>query len=882
MFAHLHTHTGFSFLFGTYLPETLVERARQAGHPAVAITDKNGVYGAVRATLAAREHGVRLVVGSEITLWDGTSLILLARDATGYNNLCHLAGAARRNRGAHGPACPEEEFSRRARGLVCLTGGRNGRLRRLVSRNRTGEAMAWLAHLLRLFGRDDLFVELQNQGLEGDLDHVRTMARLARAAGLPVVATNAVVYLDPPDKKVHEVLVGVQTAVHHRDVRPVPPGAYHFRTEDEMRLAVPFPEALENTARIVARCRFSLPVGEDHPPHLDTRDAPDPDRVLARTCLVEMARRGTPVTLPYLRRLEKELDAIKRRNLSAYFLLVKDIRDHAARSRIRHTVRGSAAGSLVLRLLAGGVDPVAHDLLFERFLNDERADMPDVDIDFDSLRRDEVIQYVMDRYAGRAAMVATVPTFRARGAIRALGRSLGYSFEELDRLCAYMPYFVRANAIRDALEKLPELAGSPLVDEPELLDLAEKVSGLPRQLSVHLGGVVITPGEIEDWSPHEISRKGFPVIQFDKDDVEALGLIKLDLLGLRMHTALQKGLDVLKKQGVRLRLEDAPLDDEPTYRLLRTTDSVGMFQVESPGQRQLLGRLQPKNFEDIIAQISLFRPGPMEGDMLHPYVARRRGVEPVSFPHPALEPVLSSTYGVILFQEQILEIGHRIAGFSYGKADLLRRALGNTKRRELLNGMERDFITGCEENGFDRKSARAIFDMVAGFAGYGFCRAHAASFAHITYQSAYMKAHHPLAFFIGLLNAGHVGSYPASVFLNEAARMGFPTLPVHVNASGLEYLEENNGIRVPLTVVYGVGQRFGQRIVDSRGDKPYKSIPEFVARTRLPANVVSRLRNAGAFSGLWGAPADVLPMRRGPAYRTVTSPGVAPHAGGAQ
>jgi DNA-directed DNA polymerase III PolC len=548
--------------------------------------------------------------------------------------------------------------------------------------------------------------------------------------------------------------------------------------------------------------------------------------------------------------LERELDLVRQKGLSGYFLLVKDVGDFAKARGIRCTVRGSAAGSLVTYLLLGGVDPLEHDLLFERFLNEGRSDMPDVDLDFDSVRRDEVIAYVMEKYAGQAAMVATIPTFRARGAIRQLGRAFGYSYEKIDRLTTFLPYYLKSSQIEEAFHALPELKETPLKEEPELLRVAAKISGLPYQLSVHLGGVVIAPEALASWAPVEMSRKGFPVAQYDKGDVEALGLVKLDLLGLRMHTAIQKAIDLLEEQGVFLDLHAMSLDDEKTFRLLRTTETVGVFQVESPGQRQLLGRLQPKKFSDIIAEISLFRPGPMRGDMVTPYVQRRNHREPVRYPHPDLVPILHETYGIVLFQEQVLRIAHRIAGFSLAEADQLRRAMTKNRSTVEMERIKASFIQGAMKQGYPQGIAEEIFAMVASFAGYGFCKAHAASFAHITYQSAFLKAHYPFEFYLGLLNAGHVGSYPKSVILNEAKRKGIEIRAPHINDSREEYTAENGAIRIGLSAINGIGPKFCKRILRERENGPFTSIKAFCLRANLPQEIILRLSLAGAFLGL--------------------------------
>jgi len=854
MFTHLHVHSAFSFLYGTFTPEALVQRAKEVGYNAIALTDKNGLYGAIRFYKAARSKAMKPILGSEMTLWDGTSLILLTVSFEGYENLCrilsdtYLRAHSEGHRGK--PACTLNTLTRFSQDLICLTGGRDGKLHQLISMGNFDQAQDWLERLKGIFGPDNLFIEIQNHGLQDDQAIMKASARLAKQVEVALVATHDVAFLDKEDFEVHQRLIGIQQTVHHRDICGVPNDQFYLKTKKGIQAVVPYAEALESAAHIAKRCQLALPINQMHPPYYPMPEGDSSDRLLARCCFSSLAAQYKPVTYQAIMGLEWELDLVRQKELSGYFLLVKDVGDFAKARGIRCTVRGSAAGSLVTYLLLGGVDPLEHDLLFERFLNESRSDMPDVDLDFDSVRRDEVIAYVMEKYAGRAAMVATIPTFRARGAIRKLGRAFGYSYEKIDRLTSFLPYYLKSSQIEAASHALAELKGTPLQEEPELLRVAAKISGLPYQLSVHLGGVVIAPGELASWVPVEMSRKGFPVAQYDKDDVEALGLVKLDLLGLRMHTAIQKAIDLLEEQGLFLDLNGISLDDEKTFRLLRTTETVGVFQVESPGQRQLLGRLQPQKFSDIIAEISLFRPGPMKGDMVTPYVQRRNHKEPVHYPHPDLGPILHETYGVVLFQEQVLKIAHRIAGFSLAEADQLRRAMTKNRSATEMEGIKTSFIRGALYQGYSKKTAEEIFAMVASFAGYGFCKAHAASFAHITYQSAFLKAHYPLAFYLGLLNAGHVGSYPKSVILNEAKRKGIEIRGAHINDSREDYTAENGAIRIGLAALNGLGPKFCERILRQRDNGPFTSVKSFCLRINLPQEIILRLALAGAFRGL--------------------------------
>jgi DNA polymerase III alpha subunit len=459
-------------------------------------------------------------------------------------------------------------------------------------------------------------------------------------------------------------------------------------------------------------------------------------------------------------------------------------------------------------------------------------------------------------------MVCTIHTFKVRSAVRLAARSLGYSLDEIDRLATCLPWSLRGRDLYEALENLPELRDSPIRTEDKLIHVAARLTGLPFQSSVHLGGVIVAPGDIKAWTPVGSSPKGLPVGHLDKDDVDALGLLKLDLLGLRMHTAIRKALEILENKGIDLDLDRMHLNDPKTYALLRSTESLGVFQLESPGQRNLLGRLQPRRFGDLIAEISLFRPGPVEGNMVEVYLRRRHGEEPVRILHEDLIPILTETYGVILFQEHVLRIVHTFAGLTYADADAFRRAMTKDRKSKKMDLLKQQFIQGAIARGHSRALTEKVFQQAATLASYGFCKAHAASFAHITYQSAYLKAHHPQAFYLGLLNAGQVGSYPPSVLLNEARRRGIPVFPPHVNASGIEYKADGSGIRAPLVVVNGVGPAMARRIVTEREKRgAFRSREEFLSRISIPDRIVQVLSMAGALEGLdeheWGLTQEV-------------------------
>lgn len=851
-FIHLETHSAFSFLWGTFTPEALVHAAASLGQKAVAITDFS-MHGVVRFYKSALAEGIQPIIGAKIPLWDGSKIVMLASTFQAYANLCKLLsiGASR--------LISPQDISHFSTGLVCIAGGRQSRIRLALAKGRLGEAEFHLGRLRDVLANPEwLFLSFQShdKGDEVFLGSKELSSRL----GIPPVATNEATFLKPEDYILHRILVDIQRKHHHRRVDPLPNDSFFLASGEEMERRIPYRPAIENTLYIASLCKsFYLPIGCPHPPCFHTAD--EASHKLFNISWRELARLNKPVGYPYIRRLEQELDTIKTKKLSDFFLLVKKVVDFAKQRGIRHSVRGSAAGSLVVYLLLGGVDPVLNDLLFERFINDGRGDLPDVDIDFDSERRDEVIEYIVDTFPRQTAMVATIQTFKCRSAVRLAARALGYSLGEIDRLARCLPWSLRGSNLKEALATLPELRGAPIQNETYLIELADRLVGLPCQSSVHLGGVIIAPQDVTEWTPVQRSPKGLLVGQLDKDDVDVLGLLKLDILGLRMHTAIGKALDVLKTQDIFLPLESLPLDDDLTYSLLQTTHSVGVFQLESPGQRNLLGRLQPCVFSDLVAETSLFRPGPVEGNIVESYLKRRNGQEPVTYPHETLVPILKETYGVILFQEQVLRIVHVFAGLSYGEADAFRRAMTKDRKSGKMEMLKRRFFEGARSVGHDDSLIEQVFSQVSAFASYGFCKAHAASFSNIIYHSAYLKAHYPQAFYIGLLNAGQVGSYPPFVILNEARRFGIPIYHPHVNASSLEYQPEGIGIRVPLTVVNGLGPATAQRIVANRERYGlFQSQEDFIRRMSLPDRVIKALGLAGAFEGLdveWGLVQEV-------------------------
>ena len=864
-FVNLDVSSAYSFLWGSFSPRQLVLRAKRLGQKAVALTDIWGTWGIPRFYHCCIREGIIPIVGARIELYRAGWVIVLARDLKGYGNICRLISMAlmrkkdgKRNR----PILLEEELSSFKDAILCICACNGSSLRDLAAKGRYEKCLDIVSRLQKVFGEKALFLSLQ-KNLSSDNMANELLIHLAKKLGISPIATNHTAYLKRGDFQIHRILVHIQRNHHHKDVLPLPNDTFFLLSRKDAIKRLGEETSVYATCDIAKMCSsFSFPKGRLHPPLFRKRQ--EADHILSRKALMALARKR-PMTPPaYITVLQKELEIVRKKGLSDFFLLVHQICEVAKKKRIRHSIRGSAAGSLLVHLLHNGPDPIKHGLLFERFINDGRNDLPDIDIDFDSSRRDEITRWVMERFCKnmeeqgkltgnnmQAALVSTIHTLRVRGAVRLAARAMGYPLREIDILSKCLPWSLRGIPLLEAIERLPELKDSPLRHEEALLCVASSIEGLPFQASVHLGGVLLVPDHINDWCAVFRSNKGFPVAQMDKDDVDMLGLLKLDLLGLRMHTAIEKATKALKKEKISISIDHLPAYDKKTFDLLCSGDSLGVFQLESSGQRNLVGRLQPRCFDDIVIEISLFRPGPVKSDMVNRFLRRRDGLEKKDYLHPTLSDILAPTCGVIVFQEQVLRIVHRFAGFSYADADAFRRAMTKDRSKGEMSRLKAAFIRGAMKMGHTKALSELVFERIAAFAAYGFCKAHAVAFAHITWQSAWLKAHYPRAFYLGLLNAGHVGSYPPFVILNEARRKGIAILSPHVNKSALEYEAEREGIRVPLHVIKGIGMESARRIFEERKrNGNFSSWKDFFSRIRLPVKARYGIIFSGALLGL--------------------------------
>ncbi|WP_324668390.1 DNA polymerase III subunit alpha [Geochorda subterranea] len=882
-FVHLHVHTPFSFLDGASSIDALLQRARDLGMEALAITDHDTLSGVVRFTQRARTLGIKPIVGVELTLQGGHHLVLLARDRTGYANLCQIVTDAHLHAPRRHPQARWETIARHARGLVALTGCRRGELASRIFRGQVDEARRALARYRDVFG-EHLFVELQDLGWPHSRWLVHRLAELAREAGVPVVATNDVHYARKADFPVHDALTCVRTRTTLEQVHPERPlnAEQYLKSAQEMAaLFAEMPEALHNAARIARMCEDDvLPLGESLFPAYPDVPAGQTATQLLRRLVYEGAQARYGRVTPAIRdRLDHELAIIEALGVADYFLVAHDIVQFARQRGIRTAGRGSAADSAVAYVLSlTDVDAIGRGLLFERFLSLERAQRPDIDLDFDARHRDEVAAYVYRRYGPEhVASVATYNTFQARSALREMGKVLGYPEPEIDALAKRFPH-IPADAIRRAAASLPELRRSELLQPVAgaaghryelLFDLAEAVAGFPRHLGTHLGGLILSAPPITQVVPLQLAAKGMTVAQFDKDDVEAVGFIKLDLLSLRMLGAVDDAVRLIRQgqaapsdgggpsEGEAFSYERIPLDDAETYRMLAEGETVGVFQLESPAQRALQGRLGARHIEDIVASVALIRPGPIKGNMVEPFIARRKGLEPVPHLHPVLERILAKTYGVVLFQEQVIEIATAIAGFTPGEADRLRRAMTHFRSQQEMEAIGQLFVERALARGVEPALARTIFSYIVAYAGYGFCEAHAAAFATTAYKTAYLLRHHPAEFYAALLNNQPMGFYPPHTLVTAARCRGVTVLGPDVNRSEADYQVERleptgaPAIRVPLKVLRGLGEAGARLLLDERArGGPYRSLADLCRRVELERDGLESLIMAGALDGL--------------------------------
>ncbi|HVW87397.1 MAG TPA: error-prone DNA polymerase, partial [Bryobacteraceae bacterium] len=794
-YVELHARSAFSFLRGASLPEEYVAIAATHEQDAMALTDVDGVYGSARFHGAAKKHNLKAHVGAEVTASDGSRYTLLAQSRTGYQNLCRLITRMKLRAGSKNPkpgcepAATPDDFTEFAEGLLCLTGGDEGPLARSL---RTKSAHETMERLCRTFGRDNVCIELQRHFDRDEESRNQAAMELARSMRLPLVATNGVCHAAKSQREVLDVF----TCLHHKTTLAeagrllARNSERHLKSAAEMAtLFSDVPEAIANTRVISSRLGFTLKdLGYQFP------DYPLPPGETVSSYLWKLTdegarRRYQPWTDRARQQIERELRLIDKLGLGGYFLIVWDIVRFCREQGILCQGRGSAANSAVCYSLGiTAVDPVGMDLLFERVLSEERGEWPDIDIDLPSgEKREQAIQYVYDRYGQHgAAMTANVITYRGRLAAREAGKVLGFDVTTLDKVASLAPMWGWKDPDENAARQFRE-AGLDLRNFKvrKFLDIVVALQDMPRHLGQHSGGMVICQGRLDSVVPLEpASMPGRVVVQWDKEDCADLGLIKVDLLGLGMMAVLEDCLRLIRTHWrEEIDLGQLPADDKKVYSALQKGDTIGMFQVESRAQQATLPRMKPEHFYDLVVEVALIRPGPIVGDMVHPYLARRAGREPVEPLHPMLEPILARTLGVPLFQEQLLRMAMTVANFSGGEAEDLRRAMGFKRSEQRMKQIEEKLRDGMEKNGITGQTQDRIVASITSFALYGFPESHAASFALLAYASAYFKCHYLAAFTCALLNNQPMGFYHPAVLVKDAQRHGLRVLPVDVNVS---------------------------------------------------------------------------------------------------
>jgi error-prone DNA polymerase len=940
-YAELHCHSNFSLLEGGSHPEELVERAAQLGLTGCAITDRDGLYGAVRFAQAAREARLDAVIGAELTLEDESHLVVLAETKEGYGNLSRLISRAHLDNERGAPRTSYYNLSRYAKGLIALSGCEHGAVPQALARDDVRGACERAAAFRDIFGWGNFWIELQRHLLPDDGPRIRGLAAVAHNLELGLVATGGVHYALPEHRELADVLacIRLKTTLDEAGARLRPNGEYALRSaQTMMRLFPEHPRAIAASAAIAQRCAFRL-----ERLHNEFPDFPLPSGETAFSYLYALVQEGVrrryrPVTPEVSRQIAHELAVIEKLELAGYFLIVWDIVRFAMERGIFVQGRGSAANSAVCYALnITSVDPVGLKLLFERFLSEERAELPDIDLDCPSgQKREQIIQYVYQRYGREhSAMVAEVISYRARSAVRDIGKAIGLSLDQVDALAKSLDGYSAAHALADveserssgdvvrptpldahgeppvlsaaevegAVAALPPALHVDLAGDTaqRLYELCRRIDSFPRHLSQHVGGMVITRSPLIEVAPLE--KAAMPdrtILCWDKDDCATLGLIKIDLLGLGMLDAIELAIkEIARVRGETLDLADLRACDDPgVYDMLCAADTVGLFQVESRAQMATLPRLRPRCFYDIVVEVAIIRPGPIQGDMVHPYIRRRKGLEPVTYPHPKLKPVLERTLGVPLFQEQGMRMAVETADFTAGQADELRRAMGHKRSYEKMARLKGRLLEGMARNGITRDVAERLFQMLSAFADFGFPESHAASFALIVYISGYLKQHYAPEFYASLLNAQPMGFYSPESLIADARRHRVTVLPPDVNVSRYECtsekLPDSSGstrlckagaseearadegaaesksplapracpggraagvletdgfaIRIGLSQVRGIGEKHQAMLNAEREKGPYKDLRDFVLRTQLSKEILESLAAVDAFA----------------------------------
>ncbi len=880
-FVHLHGHSEYSLLDGGCRIKDMAETAAELGMSAMAVTDHGNLFGVIQHYKACKEVGIKPIIGCEVYvaiesrhlrkaargLAHGSNhLVLLAKDAAGYRNLTKLVSKGYTEGYYYNPRIDKELLREYSEGLICLSACVGGEIPHLIQREGVAEAEKAAREFQDIFG-DDYYLEIQRHGIDIEEKVNDGLLRLHHKLDIPLVATNDFHFLRADDHAAHAALICIQTGKNIDDEnRMCYPEGLYMKSPDEMHsLFDDLPDTLERTLEIAEKCNVELEFGTMYMPDFPIPEGVDSgDSYLVQLANEGLERRYATIESTVRERLDFELDIITKMGFSGYFLIVWDVVKYARESGISvGPGRGSAAGSLVSYCLGvTDTDPIKYDLLFERFLNPERISMPDIDIDFADVHRDKVLRYVVEKYGEKnVSQVITFGTMGARAVVRDVGRVLGLPYGEVDRIAKLVPAELKMT-LDKAIERVPEMQhmADSRDEKGRLIDYALRLEGLARHASVHACAIIIAPSDLTDYVPlYRSAKDGRITTQFDGPTCEDVGLLKMDFLGLKELTLMDEAVRLIRLHEPDFDLGEISWEDRETFELFGRGETIGVFQFESGGMREYLSKLKPDNIEDIIAMNALYRPGPMEN--IPTFIGRKNGEIEVVYDHPILEPILEATYGIMVYQEQVMRIARDLAGFTMGQADILRKAMGKKKPEEMVK-MKKDFVGGSVDNGVDKKIAEKLFADIEVFAGYAFNKSHAACYSEVAYKNAYLKAHYPRDYMSASLTMDRNNTDRITILLDDCRRMGIPVLPPDINESTLYFTPTEEGIRYGMAAIKNVGEGAAQSIVDTRvAEGAFTSLFEFCERLDLKAvnrRVTESLISAGALDGCEGHRAQKL------------------------
>ena len=854
-FVHLHLHTQYSLLDGACRIPEILAIAKSFKMDSLAITDHGNMFGAIEFYLEAQKTGIKPIIGCEVYVapqsrLDKTiggaddianHLILLARDEEGYRNLMKLVSIGYLEGFYYRPRIDKEVLSQHARGLIGSSACLRGEIATLILEKRFNDALKVADNYQNMLGKGNFFLEIQANSIPEQKLVNEGMIKISKELDMPLVATSDVHYPTQDKAAAHEALLCIQTQTTLDDPKHMrfQTDEFYFRSPEEMKnIFSSCPQAIRNTVEIASRCNLELDFTQLHLPKYNPPEGESKEEFLFELCEKGLAEKELKNEPEAQRRLEHELKIIKDMGFISYFLIVWDFIAYAKNQGIPvGPGRGSAAGSLVSFLLGiTDLDPLKYGLLFERFLNPQRMGLPDIDIDFCYERRQEVIDYVTKKYGQEnVAQIITFGTMQARAVIRDVGRVMGMTYADVDRIAKMIPAELDMT-LKKSLESEPEL-NNLYKNDPQitkLVNIALSLEGLNRHASVHAAGVIIADKPLNSYMPIFKTSDEQVTTGYSMGILEKIGLLKVDFLGLRTLTVIDETVKLIKKiRGIQLDIEKIPLDDNKTYRLLASSHTIGVFQVESSGMRDLLKKLEPERFEDLIALLALYRPGPIGSGMLDDFIKRKHGITAIKYEHPKLEPILNETYGIMVYQEQIMQIASSLAGFSLAQADILRKAIGK-KIPEVMEKERKNFIRGCIKNGIKESTASKIFDLIEYFSGYGFNKSHSTAYALISYRTAYLKANYPVEFMTALLTSERNNTDKIVEYVNETDRMGIKVQPPDINESEMLFkVEDEKTIRFGLLAIKNVGQGAAESIVNERKETKYKTLDDLARRVDL-------------------------------------------------